>query len=945
VERDLLEEREAELAVLDALLRRAGGGQGALAYVEGPAGIGKTQLLAALREHAQQTGATVLAARAGDGESEFAYGVVRQLVERHLLDLDPEERATALRGAAALAAPLLGLAAADATRGPTPDAPDPAFAAFHGLYWLTSNLASERPLVLVVDDAHWADAPSLRFLQYLARRLDGLPVLVAIGARPDELSAERELLAGLATQPDALVVRPDALSAAAVARLAERALDAPPEPAFVEACHAASGGVPFYVAELLRALAAEGVAPVAAEAERVATLGPPTVTRSVLLRMAALPSAAAALVPAISVLGTDATLGRAAALAGLDGEEAAAGADKLAVAGLLTAHAGLAFAHPIVATAVAGELGPGERSRLHAAAARLLREEGADAARIAPHLLACEPAREPWVVDVLRTAAAGAAARGAPEIAVRELRRALAEPPPDDVRELLLGELGAAELRAGDPAAVGRLREAAAASGRPAAERAAGAQLLGRALAAEGDAAGAVAALGGLADELRAADPETALRLDGDLAAIALLDPLLATEARRRVERHASVAGKTHAERMVMVSLAHRSWVQADSAATTRTLATGALGDGLLLEHETSDSIAYHQAVFALIVADALAEAHAHLADARADAERRGSIYGYAATSTLAALAHLRAGEALAAEAQARAAVEAGEHALITPMSRAFLALALLERGELDDAEAAVLAPAQPAVPPPSMPSVHVVFARGLIRLLRGDHAGAATTLRDVQERERAFGTVNPILAWRLALAGAIARDGDLAGARELVEDQAARAERWGSPALIAPARRAQALWLGPREHIAALRDAIALARGGVDRIEVVRGLIELGAALRRANERVAAREPLTEAMEIARGLGARAHTERAHKELEVAGARPRRLQFSGVESLTAAERRVADLAAKGRTNREIAQSLFVTAKTVENHLGRAYRKLGVTSREELGETLAAPTP
>ncbi|MFL5845883.1 MAG: ATP-binding protein [Solirubrobacteraceae bacterium] len=939
-----LEEREVEVAILDRLLADAVAGRGALAYVEGPPGIGKTRLMGMLRDRATAAGATVLAARAGEGESQFAYGVVRQLIERTVLDLDEAGQSAVLRGAAALAAPLLGLA--PEVRGPVPDAPDPALAAFHGLYWLTSNLAAEAPLVVVVDDAHWADAPSLRFLHYLARRLEGMPVLLAVASRPEDMSAEPELLAGLAAEPDAQIVRPGALSAAAVGRLVSRSLGAEPEPAFVDSCLAASGGVPFYLVELLRALQDEKVAPVAGEASRVASLGPPTVTRSVLLRVAGMPTTAAALVPAIAVLGTEVTLSRAAALAGLSTEEAAGGADALAAADLLTAD-GLAFTHPIIAAAVTGELGPGERARLHAAAAALLRDEGADPARIAPHLLASEPSGQSWVVDVLRDAASGASARGAPEIAARELRRALREPPTDDVRDALLGELGAAELRAGDPAAVARLRVAAASG--PSTARVQGAQLLGRALAAAGDAEGAVAVLGGLADELRDEDPEAALLLDGDLAAIGLLDPRMATEARRRLERHAGVTGATHPERMVVVSLAQQAWVGAESVEKTRVLAQRALSGGLLLEHETSDSLAFNQAVYALIVADGLDEAAAHLAAARADAERRGSLYGYAATSTIAALGHLRSGDVLAAEAQARAAVEAGEHAVLTPLARAFLGIALLERGQLEEAEACVAPPALPEDPPPSMASNHVVNLRGICQLLRGDHAEAAATLRDVGMREATFGIVNPILAWRLGLAGALARGGDLDGARAMVDEQAALAERWGSPAIIAPVRRAQAMWLGGDEQLAALREAVTIARAGVGRLDLVRALIDLGAALRRANERVAAREPLVEALEIARPLGARQLVERAHRELQVAGAKPRRLQFSGLEALTAAERRVAELAAEGGTNREIAQSLFVTAKTVENHLGRAYRKLGVSSREDLGALLeqaaGAPAP
>lgn len=931
-----LQERQGELGRLDAALERAAGGTGTLAVVEGPAGIGKTRLLRELRDRASAAGAAVLTARGTDYEQDFAFGVVRQLLERRMLE--DADREPLLRGAAGLAARPLGLPGATAADAPTLDSPDPAYGALHGLYWLIANLAAAGPLVLVVDDAHWADLPSLRFVSYLARRLEDLPVLLAVGARVGGVRSgeEGEMVDTMAAQPEAVVVRPATLSVDAVAALATDAFaGTPPEPEFAAACHAATGGVPFFVTELLRALAADGVAPIAAECDRVRAIGPPAVTRSVLLRIGALPAPADALVAAIAVLGTEATLTRAAELAGLAPQPAARAADALAGAHLLSADGPLDFAHPIIAHTVESELRPGERARLHAAAARMLRDVGADASRIAHLLTAAEPAGEAWRVDVLRRAAKAAVAGGGSQIAVRLLRRALAEPPAPDERAAVLEDLGTAELRAGDHAAIEHLRAAADAAPQDIGR----AGLLARALAAPGRGAEAVALLGSLADAVEESDPEGARLLDGELASVGMMERALAPEALRRLERHHAVAGVTRGERLVLGGLAQRAWVMGEDVDACAALALRALSDGALLAEQSVDSVAYHQAVFALIVADGVTAVEPHLVAAREEARRRGSLYGYAATSANAALARLREGRVTEAEGEARAALAADEHAFITPMARAFLVFALMERGETEEAEA-VLAPVGEL--PPTMPANHVVAARARVAAQRGDWAAVRRHCEDARRREEAFNVGNPILGWRLMAAAAVAREGDLAGARQLVDEQAAACARWGSLALLGAVARVQAMFVPPPGTADAIRAALAISREGIDRLNDARALVDLGAALRRGNDRVAARAPLTEALELARGLGATQVAERAHKELRVAGARPRRLQFSGVDALTAAELRVVELAARGRTNREIAQSLFVTAKTVENHLGRAYRKLGVGAREELPQALGA---
>ena len=145
-------------------------------------GIGKTRLLAEVRALAQAGDFEVLSARGGELEGEFAFGIVRQLFEAPLAAATPELRGDLFAGAAALSASLFASAPTSASTGGV----ESSFAMLHGLYWLTANFASLRPTLLVVDDLHWSDEPSLRWLHYLSRRLEGLPVLLLLGTRPPE---------------------------------------------------------------------------------------------------------------------------------------------------------------------------------------------------------------------------------------------------------------------------------------------------------------------------------------------------------------------------------------------------------------------------------------------------------------------------------------------------------------------------------------------------------------------------------------------------------------------------------------------------------------------------------------------------------------------------------------------------------------------------------------
>ena len=424
-EEGTLLDRDSELAEIEAAV---GGGRedlGGLVYVEGEPGIGKTRLLEAARSRAEDRGLRVLAATSGELERDFSYGVVRQLFEAAVAEAGPA-RSELFDGPAALATVAMGVEHADA-RAPSPDSP---FPVVHALYWLTANLAARDPLLLVIDDAHWADPPSLRYLGYLAARLEGVPASVLVAARPAEPLGRVDLLARVRDRPGTVLVRPGPLSEAATSSAIREWPGAEPDPEFAAACHDASGGNPFLLTELVDALRVDGIEPRAHAAAKVGDLGPNTVARALMLRLSRLPPEAAAVADAVAVLGVAGEIRHVAAMTELAPEVVGEAADLLSDAYILSRSRPLTFIHPLVRQAIYGALRPSARAQLHAGAARAMLAERQEPATVAPHLLATEPANDEMVVEVLRAAATTAFEQGVADLAHSYLSRALSEPPP-----------------------------------------------------------------------------------------------------------------------------------------------------------------------------------------------------------------------------------------------------------------------------------------------------------------------------------------------------------------------------------------------------------------------------------------------------------------------------------------------------------------------------------
>jgi DNA-binding CsgD family transcriptional regulator len=877
----------------------------------------------------------VLEASGSELEQELGFGVVRSLFERTLGRESASRRRSLLSGAASLAGPVVWPSGADRRAGA---AAEPA-AVLHGLFWLVSNLAERDPLLLVVDDAHWADLRSLQFLAYLARRRSGLALLIVVALRPGGRGRPEELISSLSSDPAGEVQVPAPLSEAAVGQLIAGRFAAAPAPEFVAACHAATGGNPFLVGELLVALQCDRVAPTADNAPWVSGIGPQTVSRAVLARVSRLGGDAGALTEAVAVLaGGD--LRQGAALAGLGQDAAARAADSLAEIGVLQSTRPLQFVHPLVHAAVYEAIPPGRRSLTHAAAARLLDTEGASPDRVALHLLNTEPAGERWVVEALRAAAAASSVRGAPEQAASYLRRGLSEPPATGKRAEVLHELGAAELLARDPAATHHLAEALDAIHDPSA-RGEIALLLGRAAVSTGRLAEARELLRPVIEQLGETQPQVVARLEAYRSAGGLWDPRFASELERELPRLRALAERSgDAGRSLLLMIAFRLAFEGRHHQEVVELVERGLDQGRLIESESAEAIEITWAARALTFIDELDRADTLLDAMVADSRKRGSVMGYATASAWRADVALHRGLIATAEADARAAIElATAHGLhfIAPHAHSFLGEALIEQGELQQAallfDQAELGPMQG-----SRPEIRFLHTRARERLALQDYPAAIADLRACQAQESWFRNPN-VLAWRSTLALALASSSHQE-ALALVDVALKQAEEIQQPRAIGDSLRARGLLSKGEEQIKLLTQAVTALEACPSRLEQARALTDLGAALRRASRRNEARAPLAQALELAAGCGARALAARAREELITTGARPRRERLSGIDSLTASERRVAQMAAAGMTNREIAQALFVTNKTVAFHLTHVYEKLNITGRIQLPDTL-----
>lgn len=892
-----LVDRAREITELRRMVGELANGRTGFVFVEGPAGIGKSRLLVEAMRLATAGEVRVLSARGSQLERSFGFGAVRQLFEAAVSD--PAARDTLLAGAASVAKPVFEEMAGDDAVS------NGSFAVLHGLYWLTVNLANQRPVVICVDDIQWCDSASLRYLAYLVKRLEGLQVLVVLAMRTGEQHPDDALLADLALDPSVTVLQPAPLSPDAAATLVRERLGEGADP-FVAACHRMTSGNPLLLRQLLRALADEGVRPDVSHVDTVRAVGSRAVSALVTLRLRRMPPTVTAAARAVAVLGEAADLPTVAALAQQPEEEVAAALDVLSRSEILTVERHLTFVHPLVRDAIYNDLPAGERALHHDRAAQVLSRQGATAEQVAVHLLRAPRRGSAATVELLRAAADTAISRGASDAAVGLLRRALEEPVSGPDRARVLVELGRVETQVDGPSGVAHLRDAYDALDEPH-ERALLAMDIARTQVF-------VSPPGVATSFARAAATDLPDRLDDDRQGLIALQRITGYMHGLPADSYRTgpapeVSGEGDGARMLAATLSYELLREGQDRAGAVRLARFALEGDRLLAVDTG--------LLWIVAANVLLLADDELGDfwdrALARAHATGGLFAALSVNLWRGFAQWRRGQLEDALQSLTDAAEQqrvwGISGVTSTYAAAFTLGVLTDLGDLEAAAS-------------SLDS-----ARGLPWVGEGGRLLREAAARLLLEQGRASDALDELTTpvdypqvanpawspWRGLMARALAALGRTDEAVALAREEVALLRRWGAPTALGPSLRSLGQLRGS-EGSADLREALEILSGTCAALEEARAQLALGRS---------AHLPHGEAVPLLRATLA---TARACGALQVIRDAVSALGQRGESTaevddvparITSRQRRVTDLTATGMDVNEVAQRLFLTPGTV----------------------------
>ena len=923
--------RTDELAHLESKAELAVAGRGQAVLLRGPSGIGKTQLLRAAEQRFAAKGMRVLRADCAEVSSGSGYAGVRSLFD----DIDQDMVQGAARWARAALTPT-----GDG------DVPSGGYAVLHGLYWLVVGLSSEQPLALVVDDAHWCDNSTLRWLDFLLRRADNLRLLVVVAQRTG--IADSELLTQLSTHECCATVEVHPLGKDDVVDLIAAGLDEVPAPAFAARCSDVSGGNPLLLYRLLGELRRNGVQPDAQSVELVQEMGRDVLAASVVSALSKQPDYVTA-------------VARAAALVGTALPHLIAALCRVPVRSVITAMHLLVrcdvldedrkdFVHDQVRSTILAGVSEEELHATRAKAARLLNDEGEPAETVAGHLL-LTPVDEPWMQPVLRDAAASANRRGSAEAAMGYLQRALGSKWLDgDTRIRLQIDLAGLLAQIDPSSALPVLREVLG-QVTDARARTPVAALFARAAQPVYSSQEAVELLVEVLDQLDAvigpipnpADQELRTLAESALLMAATDEcstlPLATARARAMVEP----AGHSGPEMLTLSLMAMLSAFEGGSVETVLRRARRVLES----TDVSLDGLTLLGASLAFELAGDVESALAGLERTLVETRRRAEPVMHVMALGFRAMMQRRRGELAEAAADVQTASDvAGQElpGLLLTLPQTVQAGLLADLGQPERAVELLGQVVRPRYEEFGWEWYNYALVRAKVSRQLGDLPGALDMLRRCERSMDEAGITNPmyVLWWPEAVDVLVELD-RRDEAAELVARMSEDVKRWPIP------KAAGLIALVTGLVAEDPQDAIAPLTAAVERLEDcgalpdrIRAGHRLGQVLLRTGDVKQARQVLRATMDIATRSGERAEVAEIGKLVVEAGGRVRKQTDSPMDALTGSERRVIAMAADGLSNRAIAESLFVALRTVEVHLTSSYRKLGVSGRSELTAMLRA---
>jgi len=894
--------RKLELGEIESALDQASLGRGQILLVEGYRGLGKSTLLAEAGRQAGARGFTVVSGR-GRGDERAAPG-------------------SALWSAVIRSAPAMSDRRQDGE--------------------LIGAFLSLAPAALVLDDAHLVDELSLRMLAELAERTRSRPVVLMIAASTHLMDARGlAMLNDLRAHEHARTIRLRALDDDGATELIRAALPGT-EPDFCDECNELTAGNPFLLSELAAWVGAHRIEPVAGAARRALTPLPPLTIREFVRRqLEDVGTDAGALAAAVAISDRPLTLEQASRLAGLGSDQSLPAAEALLESGVLAPGEVLSFAAPLTADCLRSDTPAAVAADMHRRVAEMVLSGDLGDESSSRHLLLAQPTGNAEVVDQLTKLADGEVAGGNLGQARTLIRRAIAENPEgSSAKPHLVARLGLVDLLEGRPGSTPTLAAAVAALDSPR-DRSDALLKLGVSQVAAGAPRTASLSFDAARNLVGDDDP---LRQRAEVAGLLtrLLVPGAREGAAREIGHRAQAAGVDSSPQAAELLMAY-AWLgleRGEESGEVSRLADRALA----VRTDDRSSINGYLAMAAAVLfatVDDFKRAHQICDTWRDEARDRGLLLAERSIELARAIALLHQGR-LEEACELAEDLLGGERDLRfhTAEAAAILASGLHEQGVHDETEQIIRA-ALAATPADEPHGLLLLEVSARVWLEHGDLGESLRAVAEAESLATALGVFNPALvAWQTTAAHCYKAVGQSRRAHALAQDALEVAESFGMPRAIALALRTKAEIEGPPAELAHLETALEVIDSSDAELERAKVLLAYGDALHQAGRDEEARGPLREGIGLADRLGARSISRHGLATLRAAGGRPRRIRMAGPEALTPAERQVVDLAAAGATNREIAQALVITRKTVEWHLKKAYDKLDIRSRGQLSEVM-----